>query len=245
MSNFLYSYNLSVDETDPENPIYPDVVPQSNSAYVGQLNDGRDVYLLPNEDEQDGPLLVGSWGNDGTLVIVDQAAYDELRPLGNVEGEATDNLDLMHYQGHAQRHLQDVAVEDTMIEYPALEQPFALRITRTETLDDGWPHIPWGWTVEVLSQDPQRDITARAIGIYDENDNYLYTTGAFVMMDFEDEEGNPYSGYGCVCPIGQRTATAAPVYFKLLLGSAPEGAWTLEDLNDGAQQTRLFWSGDQ
>ena len=240
--NYLYQY-------------VPPNKPDDNSAFVGTLSSGNNVYLLPKEDSN--ATLVGKWGNDGSLHVVDEPAYTELRPFGNDSGEATSMLDLMGYQGHAQRHLQEVPVEHTYPEYPASEQPFSLRITRTQTLDDGWPHIPWGWTVEVLSNDPERDITARAIGIYDGSGDpddpdswaYQYTTGAFVLMDVEeeDDEGNPItvSRYGCVCPIGQRTATPDTIYFKLLLGSAPEGAWTLEDLDDGATDTRQFWSSDQ
>ena len=253
--NYLYSYTpteppYQEDPSDPDNPwTFPPVqhAPQENSSYVGDLSNGDYVHLLPNEDP--AATLIGHWDNDGTLHVVDEPAYAELRPFGNDSGKATSMLDLMGYQGHAQRHLQEVPVEHTYPEYPASEQPFSLRITRTQTLDDGWPHIPWGWTVEVLSDDPERDITARAIGVYDENWNYLYTTGAFVLMEFEeeDEEGNPVTveRYGTECPVGQRKATAEPVYFALLLGADQEGRWVLEDLDEGAVDTRQFWSSDQ
>jgi len=229
--NYLYQY-------------VPPNKPDGNSAFVGTLLSGNNIYLLPKEDSN--ATLVGKWDNDGSLHVVDEPTYAELRPLGNDSGEATSMLDLMGYQGHAQRKLQQSPVEHTYPEYPASEQPFTLRITRTQTLDDAWPHIPWGWTVEVLSDDPERDITARAIGVYDENWNYLYTTGAFVLMKFEegeDEEGNPITveHYGTECPVGQRKATAEPVYFALLLGAAQEGRWVLE----GATDTRQFWSDDQ
>lgn len=249
MSTYLYKY------TPPD-------LPERNVAYVTTLTDLDVVYLLPKEDQQ--ATLVGKWNNDGTLVYVDQTIYSEIRPLGNEEiniydelgniidtktGVSTDKLALMHYQGHAQRNLQNSATEGTLIEYPVDNQPFTLRITRTLTTDDAWPHIPWGWTVEMLSEDPSRDITARAIGIYDESDTYLYTTGAFVLTDFDelDIDENPIvvQRYATECPIGQRSASPDPVYFKLLLGAATEGSWTLSDIEEGATQVRLFWSGDQ
>lgn len=247
MSTYLYSYIPTPEPIDPEFPEPPNHAPQANSSYVGELDNGNYVHLLPNEDAEAN--LIGWWDNDGTLHSVD-GAFDQLRDLGNDAGVATNPIDVSHYQGHLQRQVQASPVEGSLPYYPANEQPFTLRITRTLTTDDAWPHIPWGWTVAVFSQDPARDILARAIGVYNEDGNYLYTTGAFVLMDFEegvDEEGSPIivQRYGTVCPIGQRTAEAEPVYFKLLLGSAPEGAWTLTDLEEGAEQTKLFWEHDQ
>lgn len=266
MSTFLYAYTPDPELTEPPpDPLpEPNHAPQENSSYVGELSDGDYVQLLPNEDVE--ARLIGRWLNDGTLEVMDETAFAELRPLGNLAGTATDALDLVHYQGHKQRQRQIDPVEDSLAEYPADEQPFTLQAVRTLTTDDAWSHIPWGWTVAVFSQDPERDINARAIGVYssnyvpnpddpddfdDPNDwDYLYTTGAFVLMDFEEgvnEEGIPIivQRYGTICPIGQRLAAAEPVYFKLLLGAAPEGAYVLEDLHEGAQVTRLFWEHDQ
>ena len=87
----------------------------------------------------------------------------------------------------------------------------------------------------MLSEDPLRDITARAIGIYTDADVYLYTTGAFI------DDGN--GTFFTECPVGQRTADEVDIYFKLLLGSAPEGAWTVPVGN--ADSEALFWSSDQ
>jgi hypothetical protein len=85
----------------------------------------------------------------------------------------------------------------------------------------------------MISDDPARDITARAIGIYTDTWAYQYTTGAFV----DDGSGNFYTE----CPIGQRTADPDPVYFALLLGAAQEGRWVL----DGTTSESQFWSSDQ
>ena len=219
---------------------YEDIPP--NIIKTGEL-DGNNIYLSVKPIGQ-GTIL-GSWYHDGSIAMPVDPAYDALVPVGNKEGVATGKIDFHNWQGLNTRYRQEAIGRFI---YPADNQPFALRITRTLTTDDDWSHIPWGWTVEMLSDDPERDITARAIGVYAQDGTYLYTTGAFVLMDFEeiDDEGNPVTvqRYGTICPIGQRTADSALVYFKLLLGSAPEGAWVLEDLEEGATQTRNFWQED-
>jgi hypothetical protein len=98
---------------------------------------------------------------------------------------------------------------------------------------------PWMWRVDMISDDPQRDITARAIGVYSDPaaTNFLYTTGAFV----DDGSGNFFTE----TPPGNRTATAEPVYFALLLGAGQEGIFQLQALEDGADAEALFWSADQ
>lgn len=236
MASYLYRYS-------------PSQIPQSNSAYVGTLSNDDIVYLLPNVDVVTEATLIGQWDNDGTLVFIDTDVYVELRPFGNDVGIATAHLDLIHYQGHSQRVVQETPVVDTLPEYPADNQPFELRITRTLITDDAFPHIPWRWTVEMLSNDPLRDIIVRAIGIYNENDTYLGTTGSFVLMDFDEEDvdGNPIviQRYGCECPAALWKADSEIIYFKLLYSGQPEGSWTLENLEEGATQTRLFWNGDQ
>lgn len=250
MSSYLYQY------AEAE-------IPQANSAFVGVLARGVKVYLLPNIDDGSA-TLVGQWDNDGTLVFIDQTVYTELRPLGNEEinlydgdgnitgtktGIATDHLDIVHYQGHIQKKVQASAVENTLAEYPSDNQPFKLKITRTQILDDGFPHIPWRWTIVMLSNDPLRDIIVRAIGVYNENGTYLGTTGSFVLMDFEelDDEDEPVivQRYGCECPAVFWKAEPETIYFKLLYSGQPEGEWQLIDLDEGATQTRLFWNGDQ
>lgn len=97
---------------------------------------------------------------------------------------------------------------------------------------------PWGWRVDMLSADPSRDITARAIGVYSDPEatSYLFTTGAFV----NDGNGN----YFTECPAGNRTANADPIYFALLLGAAQEGIFALEAPEEGAEAQALFWAAD-
>jgi hypothetical protein len=98
---------------------------------------------------------------------------------------------------------------------------------------------PWGWRVDMLSDDPGRDITARAIGVYSDPEAtaFLFTTGAFV----DDGQGNFFTE----CPAGNRDTDPDPVYFALLLGAAQEGIFQLDSPEEGAQSEALFWSADQ
>ena len=99
---------------------------------------------------------------------------------------------------------------------------------------------PWGWRAEIFSDDPLRDITARAIAIYSDPEwtAYLFTTGAFAL--------DPDTGlYTSVCPIAQRTAAPEPIYYSLLWGSLQEGNSALTAAQDGSELSRLHWAGDQ
>ena len=89
----------------------------------------------------------------------------------------------------------------------------------------------------MISNDPGRDITARAIGVYSDPEctAYLYTTGAFV----DDGSGNYYTE----CPVGQRQPTDAQVNFALLLGAAQEGFFNLPE--GGGDADAQFWQSDQ
>ena len=99
---------------------------------------------------------------------------------------------------------------------------------------------PWGWVVEVLSDDPQRDITARAIGVYSDPaaTAFLFTTGAFI------NDGKYGDVFYTECPPGNRDTNPDPVYYALLLGAAQEGIFQLDAPDEGAEATALFWSAD-
>jgi len=99
---------------------------------------------------------------------------------------------------------------------------------------------PWGWLVQMLSDDPLRDITARAIGVYSDPEAtaFLFTTGAFI------NDGKYGDTFYTECPPGNRSANADPVYFALLLGAAQEGIFHLMTPADGSEATALFWSAD-
>lgn len=97
----------------------------------------------------------------------------------------------------------------------------------------------WGWSVVMLSADPERDITARGIGVYSDPEctAFLYTTGAFV------QDGSHGNNYYTECPVGQRTPTPNQVNFALLLGAAQEGYFNLPE--GGENVMALFWKSDQ
>ena len=205
---------------------------------------GPNMRLLAGHSEQsglhEGQYLDGEGVVQGTPTYPVHADYDNyLLALGNDAdtGEATNLIVGGIWQGHAEFRM---AQDDKL--YLPHNAPFSLEITRTYTDDDGWGHIPWGWRVDMISEDPQRDITARAIGVYStpacqHPQDYLYTTGAFV----DDGNGNYYTE----CPVGQRKANPEPVYFALLLGSIQEGIWRLEGLEKGSKEKRLFWKRNQ
>lgn len=225
------------------------------SVLIAEYNDGVDkkAYLTTHTDWPASMVIIGAWDREtglqegqtydvdgeivlGTPTYALHANYlSFIRPIGNEDGRATGHLDSHRWQGmREQKFLEDSE------RYPATNRPFLLRITRTKILDDGFPEIPWGWTVQMISDDALRDITARGIGIYSDRDAtaYLYTTGAFIF--------NATSGfYETVCPVGQRKATPDSVYFALLLGAAQEGIFSLDDLNEGTTVDANFWTADQ
>lgn len=221
---------------------YPDTQEvQSNSAFVAQLANTDNVYLLPHEIA-DG-TLVGEWDNDGQLVFMDDAVYKELRPFGNDAGMATDDLDLIHYQGHAQRHMQEIPLVDTLPQYFDDEQPFVIRMERYERTDE-W--AGWSWKATIEFVDLNREPINRAIGIYPGGDWDAagWTTGAFVWTEVgTDEEGQPIMKWQTECPPGRETATKEPLYYALLHGSAHEGRMVLLEEMDSLD--RLFWEYDQ
>ncbi len=97
---------------------------------------------------------------------------------------------------------------------------------------------PWGWKVTMISSDPLRDITARAIGQYTDAACTLFefTTGAFI----QDGGMGPFF---TECPPGNRAANNDQVNFALLLGAAQEGFFNLRAGSDDTEAE--FWSHDQ
>jgi hypothetical protein len=222
--------------------VWTEEVPRPQPSALMATNATDNAYLTTNNTGWPVSMVqVGSWdeytGEPMSVITSDYA--DWIRPLGNDDGVATGFLDSMRWQGHSEPkwfQYDDTDPGDVQAErYPAYQRPFTLQIERTFINDDGFPQIPHGWKVTMLSADPLRDITARAIGIYNDAGDYLYTTGAFI----DDGTGT----YFTECPVGQRTADEVQINFKLLLGSAPEGAWTLP-VGQGSD-AREFWSSDQ
>ena len=228
-------YLISVPTAD-----VPDPLPDNSQIIEMTGYAGHRVFSDPRKDGNpisEWPvtaIILGQWDPDGKP-ISQHVDYQLWRPLGNDDGMATGDLTGQGRQGWAVRYQEWDEADPDNIEtsiYPATNMPFKLKITREDhTSDPTWPG--WGWRVDMVSEDPARDITARAIGVYDANWQYLYTTGAFI----DDGSGN----YFTECPIGQRTADADPVYFALLLGAAQEGRWVLDGITSESQ----FWSADQ
>jgi len=98
---------------------------------------------------------------------------------------------------------------------------------------------PWGWVVKMLSDDPSRDITSRAIGVYSDPECtiFQYTTGTYI------NDGKYGDVYYTECPSGNRLTNLEQVNFALLLGSAQEGFMNLPIESD--VNTSLYWSSDQ
>jgi hypothetical protein len=96
----------------------------------------------------------------------------------------------------------------------------------------------WGWVVQVISNDPLRDIQARAVGIYTDPECtiFQYTTGAFI------NDGKYGDVFYTECPPGNRVSTNAQVNFALLLGAAQEGWMNLPEGGDGETQDNLYWA---
>jgi hypothetical protein len=210
-------------------------------------NDGtQDWWLYLSSVELTGGKPIGVWNPDGTVagpIDPDYAAY--IRPFGNIEGFATDQLDFHHFQGHAQRAVQPDPVPDTAPEYPPDTQPIVLTFARR--WDDTAGFEGWGWIATIEFADPNRPPNARAIGIYDSQWNYQYTTGAFVWTDTGevDDQNQPIFKWQTINPAGRVTAAPEPIYYALLLGSAQEGRMSLESLAEDEQRTDFFWEFDQ
>lgn len=251
MNDFIVKIPSSTDDLfDDENPRpSPSVLVNEyddegtpTRAYLYSGDDpaswGGDAGLVGAWDASTGLQAGQSYDENGDIVgtptyVVDADYWEKIRPLGNNEGRATGHLDSLRWAGHSEaKFLQNDS------RYKDDEAPFALKISRVEiTAPDPFPG--WGWVVEMLSDDPMRDITARAVGIYSDPEctAYLYTTGAFV------QDGSHDNNFYTECPAGQRTVNPEQVNFALLLGSVQEGFFNLPE--GGGDTEALFWSKDQ
>ena len=249
MTDFYLEIDAATDDA------FDDVNPRpSPSVLVAEYNDQR-CYLYSADDVTAWPsvTILGAWdrstglqagqsySTDSPAVIqgtpthpIQSNYWDYVRPLGNDTGRATGPLRTLRWQGQPEVRY---AVDDVS-EYPVTDAPFQLKITREEiTAPDPFPG--WGWTVEMISDDPARDITARAVGIYSDPEctAFLYTTGAFI------QDGSNNNNYYTECPAGQRTNDPDQVNFALLLGAAQEGFFNLPE---GSSTTEaFFWAKDQ
>ena len=212
---------------------------QGGTIYLGE-QDTKHKYLT-RKPLPEPATLVGQWENNGDVDVVAVDDYETyFQAFGNLSGEATDTLNTPGFQGHKQRHMQKKSdvVAGTLPQFPADKQPFALEMRHQEITEGTWQGH--GWVCEMKSNDPKRDITARAIGIYSDPEctQYLYTTGAFLLE--QDAEGN--TRIYTECPLGQLKQTKEDIYFALLLGTAKEGFATLS--KDKDLTIKAFWEKD-
>ncbi len=233
MSTYIYSYPAPLEE-DP----LPGFV-----AFSQELG-GQHIYISARPLEYEDQTLVGAWGSDG-VVMRDEVGdpipitnlFDSLRPVGNIDGVATNELLYHYFMGHSPRQVQADPVVDTLPEFPADNQPIVLTMERIWDDTPGWEG--WGWQATIEFSDPNRAPDARAIGIYNSDWAYQYTTGAFVYTD----TGDGVYKWQTHNPPGYATATKEPIYYAMLFGAAQEGRGTL--INSTESQTLYFWEADQ
>ena len=201
-----------------------------------------------------GGDIIGVWDYDGVPVgAPDVDSYTAIRPLGNDAGQATGTLGYHHVMGHAPRMLGDPEAADPIERlYPADDQPFAIEVRHKEFTGNSNPEWDgWGWRAEIVGGAASRDPSARAIGIYSDEDasQFLYTTGAFSEQPSAwqvDADGLPLTVWATEYNpglLGYPNDSKAPVHHACLLGSAQEGHASLQPEQESAYHE--FWDHDQ
>ena len=191
-----------------------------------------------------GARLLGAWDEDGlaiTAIDLDVAEY--LQPPGNAEGEAPATIAINHFMGHApERAVQDTPAENTLPQFPADKQPYQVTVERTVITDDGFAHIPNGFTFRIEFAAPDTEPTARSFGVYADAacTQYLWTPGAFQNAGTDDDG---HTIWRIDCPVGQRTAEPQDWHFAMLLGSAQVGKFTLPASQQST--TRYFFEANR
>ena len=254
MSTFLTSYSVwpfgqyqpPWVDPDPQPPMENNPIPEQKNFFRRDDYDGKFLFLTPFDMlvQYPGGTQIGEWSNDGVSAGAVHSDYAEfIRPFGNEAGKASDIQDFSHFSGHRQRAMQEVAAVDTLSEYPVDNQPFKIKLTRTNITDDGWPHIPWGFQARLTFADPNRQPDSYSIGVYSDPEctAYLWTPGAWIWTDTGevDEYLNPIFAWIIDCPIGQRTATREDWNICNLLGSDQQGMYSM--LANQDEFERLFW----
>ena len=199
------------------------------------------VYLSSEDTSADyaGSRLLGGWGEDGlAITAIDPDVAEYLQPPGNAEGEAPATIAINHFMGHApERAVQDTPAENTLPQFPADKQPYQVTVERTVITDDGFAHIPHGFTFRIEFAAPDTEPTARSFGVYADEacTQYLWTPGAFQNAG-TDDDGNTI--WRIDCPVGQRTTEPQDWHFAMLLGAAQVGKFTLPA---GQQSTTRYF----
>ena len=242
MSTYLYAY--------PALLVFTEQSPMPGYMVFDQEVSGQYVYLSARQLDYPSQTLVGAWNGDGSIMLDSNdnpipidPLFDSMRPVGNIEGVATGPIKYHYFLGHLPRYVQAVPVVDTDPVYPADNQPMVLTMARR--WDDTLGFEGWGWIATIEFADPNRSPDARAVGIYDTDWNYLYTTGAFVWTDTGevDGDGNPIYKWQTLSPAGQATATKEVINYAMLFGATQEGRGTLIETKDS--QELYFWEHDQ
>lgn len=220
--------------------------PPAEHDYDNLVQVDGDVYLFAGDVAPAGARVIGEWAFDGTLISVDLAAYKAIRPLGNVDGQATGVLAFQGWAGHGLRNLSVDAL------YPPDESPFAIEVRHREFTGEANPDWNgWGWRAEIVGDAGSRDPSARAIGVYHDEDctDSWYTTGAFTSGPSEwqvDEVGAPltvwFTQYNPAY-LGVDTSVKQDHHHAVLLGAAQEGHSTL--YANAQSASHLYWQYDQ
>ena len=261
-------YLISVPKTDDpvwteENPgpLHLHLVGEYGTNWVYDCRSATDPMLLP---EFATSTLLGSWDFEGVAQSAIHPDYYVIRPLGNAlvvetdidgnpiseeEGVATQDLRYSYGAGWKQRYLQETPAVNTLATYPEDVQPISLTMERR--FDDTAGFEGQGWIATIEFSDPTRSPDVRAIGIYDADWNYLYTTGAFIWTEVEPETTDPDTGetipavfqWQTVNPAGRVTVDPEPIYYALLYASLQEGRMILDASAQG--RTDLFWDQNQ
>ena len=203
-----------------------------------------------------GAVVVGSWHEDGTSIVVDEPAYLEIRPLGNAPptdgladphrpegtrgGDATGPIMFHAFLGMERRELGESGEL-----YPEGTRPFEIEIRHKE-FSGGWPG--WGWRAEIVGDSSARDPSARAVGVYSDPEcmAYLYTTGAFVegLSDWQtDASGALLTVWFTETPPGWANPEKEDWHLAVLFGSAQEGYKTLSAKDESIHY--LYWASTQ
>lgn len=221
--NYLYTY--------PGQPEFSDQNPRPSDLVFIKMHGPDSVWLSASPWPRG--TLVGRWLRDGTPVEV-LPAYDEIRPVGNSDEEATQALHMQVWQGHEQPRVQvgDPA-PGTLPEYPADNQPIVLRIERVYNPTP--PGQGWTWKASIVFEDPNRDPGARLIQVYKEDWTLQYATGAF-LKDADGKwavQGNP----------GFVTDEPEVLNLRLVWGTTSEGRVSMEPIEEVIE--RHFWARNQ
>lgn len=206
-----------------------------------------------------GELICGHDREGLPVAPVDQALWEQIRPLGNSPemvlrdddgnitntvraGVATSDLQYIDYAGFGQRQLGDGGNL-----YPDENPPFRIECRLLENVIYGW--FP-RWELRMESgAEVGRDPSVRNVRVFSSADclypsEFLYTTGAFIVGDslwHTDGDGNPLTVW--YTESNQFSAAADPVHFAIYWSETENGRFTVQ--NSESPIEALFWENNQ